>query len=65
MIDIFEMYEYSVAKYYPCTGQCGLFADKKNTFLKLKVESSGYPRRFRSPEDEERYVVTFFAREGF
>jgi len=35
-----------------------------NAFLKLKAEASGYPRRVRNPEDEKRYVETFYAKEG-
>ena len=34
------------------------------TFLKLKVEASGYSGRVRSPEDEDRYVESFWQREG-
>ena len=34
------------------------------TFLKLKVEASGYSGRVRSPEDEDRYVESFWQSEG-
>jgi len=37
------VYEYQVTKYNPETGKGGLFADYINTFLKLKMEASGYP----------------------
>jgi hypothetical protein len=33
-------------------------------FLKLKAEASGYLSWVQPPEDEERYVETFYAREG-
>jgi len=35
-----------------------------NIFLKLKGEASGYPVWVRSPEDEDRYVETFWQSEG-
>ena len=34
------------------------------TFLKLKAEVSWYPSWVRTPEDEERYLETFYARKG-
>jgi hypothetical protein len=42
----------------------GLFVEYINTFLKLKAEASGYPAWVRSPQDEERYIETFFETEG-
>jgi hypothetical protein len=59
-----EVYEYEVTKYDLDTRECGLFADYINTFLKLKAEASGYPAWVRNPEDEERYLETFNARES-
>ena len=59
-----EVYEYEVTKYEPHTREVGLFAEYINTFLKLKAEASDYPAWFRNPEDEERYVETFNAKEG-
>ena len=35
-----------------------------NTFLKLKAEASGYPGWVHSPEDEDRYVDSFWQIEG-
>ena len=51
-------------KYDPHTREGGLFADDINTFLKLKVEVSGYTSWVRNPEDEERYVECFYVRKG-
>jgi len=59
-----EVYECEVTKYDPQTREGGLFVDYINTFLKLKDETSGYPSWVLNPEDEERYVETFNAREG-
>ena len=64
VLDIMEAYEYEVTKYDPQTREGRLFADYINTFFKLKAEPSGYPAWVRNPEDEERYVATFNAREG-
>ena len=53
-----------MVKYDPQTREGGLFAVYTNTFLKFKAEASGYPKWVRTPEDEERYIETFYAREG-
>jgi len=41
IIDIHEIYEYSVTQYYLKTGEGGLFVEYINTFLKLKAEARG------------------------
>ena len=58
------MYEYQVTQYNPQTGEGGHFVDYINTFLKLKEEASGYPGWVHSPEDEDRYVDSFWQSEG-
>jgi hypothetical protein len=58
------VYEYEVVNYDPQTREGDLFAAYINTFLILKAEISWYPSWVRNPEDEERYVETFYAREG-
>ena len=64
ILEIYEVYEYQVTQYYPETGEGGLYVDHINTFLKLKAEASGYRCWVRSPEDEERYVESFWTNEG-
>ena len=64
VLDVIEVHEYEVVKYDPQTREGGLFADYINMFLILKAEASGYPIWIRTPEDEERYIETFYAREG-
>ena len=64
VLDILEVNEYEVTKYELHTRESGQFAEYINTFLKLKAEARGYPSWFRTPEDEERYVETFYARVG-
>ncbi|XP_048850900.1 uncharacterized protein LOC125719998 isoform X2 [Brienomyrus brachyistius] len=41
-----------------------LFADYINTHLKGKQEASGYPSWVKSAEDKERYIQTYFEKEG-
>jgi len=62
--EINEVYEYAVTQYDPQTGDGGLFVEYIDTFLKLKMEASGYPSRVRTPEYEDRYIANFFAIEG-
>ena len=64
VLDIIEVYEYEVVKFDSKTREGGLFADYINALLKFKTEASGYPSWVRTPEDEERYVETSYAREG-
>ena len=63
VIDIFKGYEYSVTQYNPRTREDGQFVEYINRFLSLKAEGSGYPSYVRSPEDQERYIENFYARE--
>ena len=46
------------------TGHGGLFAEYFNALLKLKDEASGYPSWVRTPNDEDRYIVSFKQSEG-
>jgi len=64
VLEIYEVYEYQVTQYSPDQGEGGLFVDYLNTFLKLKGEASGYPGWVHSPEDEDRYMDSFWQREG-
>jgi hypothetical protein len=59
-----EVYQYEVTKYYPETGDGGLFVEYINTFLKLKAEASGYPSWVRTPTDENQYIRQFYESEG-
>ena len=58
------MYLHKGSQFNPATDEDGLFLDCIYTCLKLKAEASGYPDWVRSPEDEERYVETFWEIEG-
>jgi hypothetical protein len=56
VIEMYEVYKYDVTRYDPETGEGGIFVDYINTFLKLKVEASGYPSCVRTTEIEDRYI---------
>jgi hypothetical protein len=64
ILEIHEIYEYRVTQYDPKTGQGGLFVEYINTFLKLKAEASGYPSWVRTPDEEDRYIESFWQSEG-
>jgi len=63
-LKIHEVYEYQLTQYNPETGEGGLFVNYINKFLKLKSETSGYHGWVRSPEEEDRYVESFWQSEG-
>ena len=60
----FGDYEHRFTQYAARTREGGLFVGYINAFLKLKAEASGYANWVRSPEDEERYIENFYAREA-
>jgi hypothetical protein len=64
VLGVLEVYEYRVTQYDRQTGEGGLFALYIDTFLKLKAEASGYPSWVRSPQDEDRYIKSFYESEG-
>jgi len=64
ILEIYEVFAYQVTQYNPETAEGGLFVDYINTFLFLKAEGSGYPGGVHSPEDDERYVESFWQIEG-
>jgi len=63
-VEIIVVYEYVAAQYDPRTGQGGPFVEYIETFFKLMTEASGKPARVRTPEDEDSYIINFFANEG-
>ena len=58
------MFVYNVTRYDPETREGGLFAGYIETFMKLKVDASGYLAWVRNPDDEERYIESFWMSEG-
>jgi len=59
-IEKHEFYKYEVTQYDSQTGEGGHFVQYIDTFLKSKVEASGYPGWVQCPEDEDKYVKYFF-----
>ena len=59
-----EIWEYEITQYNPSTGQGGFFAEYINHFLKIKVESSGWPKWCKTAEDKEKYIQDFYEKEG-
>ena len=44
MLKVYEVWHYdTITKYDPSTGGDGLFAQYMTTFMKIKIEASGYP----------------------
>ena len=64
VVKIYEFYEYEITQYNPETGDGGHFVEYINTFLKLKVEASGYPDHVCTDEDEAKYINDFFNSDG-
>ena len=64
VVKISDVYDYAVTQYDPQTGPGGLFVEYIDTFFKLKTKVSGNPDRVQTPEDEDRFIANFLAREG-
>jgi len=56
IFEIYDVYEYQVKQYNPETGEGIIFVSYINTFLKLKVDTSGYLGWVHRREDEDRYI---------
>jgi len=65
ILEVYELYEYTVTRYDNENREYGLFAGYIDTFLKLKAEASGYPASVRSPADEELYIESYWKSEGY
>ncbi|XP_046583695.1 uncharacterized protein LOC124290898 [Haliotis rubra] len=65
VIKVYEVYHWSeTAQYNPETGECGLFTDYINTFLKLKQQASGWPVWRETEDDKEKYIADYREKEG-
>jgi hypothetical protein len=56
--DVYEFWEYKVTCFDKDTNS-GLFAEYVNMFLKLKLESSGYPSSVQSEENKDQYIEDY------
>ena len=50
--------------YLICEQQGGLFVEYMNTFLKLKVQASGYSNHVASEQDKYHYITEFYSSDG-
>lgn len=64
IITYHEFWEYQTTTYNRETGEGGLFARYIDTFLKIKIEASGFPSWVRHEEDKERFIRDIDEKEG-
>ena len=65
ILTIFEAWQYDETTIYNCvTGIGGLFAQYMNTFMKIKMEASGYPPECVTAADKTDYVERVRQHEG-
>ncbi|KAF4528502.1 hypothetical protein B566_EDAN016822 [Ephemera danica] len=66
IVKMIEVWKYKTMKYDPTTGSEGLFSGYINTFLKLKVEASGWPSTVDQTDmaSKQKYIEEFFKREN-
>ena len=63
ILEIHEVYEYSITQYDKASDEGGLFVGYIDTFLKLKAEASAFPSWVPSPSDEDKYIEEFKQKE--
>ncbi len=65
VLEISEVWDYkNHVKYDGKSAESGLFTRYINSFLKLKVEASGWPSWVKTEEDREKFVTEYEEREG-
>ena len=65
LLKVYEVWQYdTVTKYDPSTGDGGLFAQYMNTFMKIKMEASGYPSHCDTDQEKDKYIERVQAHEG-
>lgn len=65
ILDFYEAWQYDETTIYdPITGKGGLFADYMNTFMKIKMESSGFPDYCKTDENKQQYIERVRMHEG-
>ena len=63
LLKVYEVWQYdTITKYDPCTGDGGLFAQYMNTFMKIKMEASGYPSHCDT--DQEKTLNVYESTKG-
>lgn len=62
---VFEVWNFERKEQYdPVHESGGLFTNYVNTFLKIKQESSGYPRWVLTESDKNKYIDEYYKHEG-
>jgi hypothetical protein len=65
ILTIYEVYHYDqTTQYDPETKTGGIFTPYINTFLKVKVEASGYPPHCDTEEAKDANIKNYFEKEG-
>ena len=65
LLKVYEVWQYNtVTKYDPSTGDGGLFPQYMNTFMKIKMEASGYPSHCDTDQERNKYIERVRAHEG-
>ena len=65
LLKVYEVWQYdTVTKYDPSTGDGGLFAQYMNTFMKIKMEASGYPSHCDTEQEKNKYIERVRVHEG-
>ncbi|XP_055380657.1 uncharacterized protein LOC129611502 [Condylostylus longicornis] len=64
IIEIHEIWKYSVQQYDKTSSKPGLFTDIMDKFLKIKQESSDWPKTCVNKELKQQYIEDFFEREN-
>ena len=65
ILQFYEAWQYDETTVYdPISGSGGLFARYMNTFMKLKMEASGYPSSCKTEDDKRDYIERVRVHEG-
>ena len=64
-LKVYQVWQYdTITKYDPNTGDGGLFAQYMNTFMKIKMEASGYPSQCDTDQEKNKYIERVRVHEG-
>ena len=65
IVESYEAWNYDETTVFDqTTGEVGLFAQYMNTFMKIKVEASGYPVGCTTPQEKTAFIERVRAHEG-
>ena len=65
ILKFYEAWQYDETTVYdPISGSGGLFAQYMNTFMKLKMEASGYPSHCKTDDDKRSYIERVRQQDG-